>query len=76
MPAKITKTSMLSGVTRTMEFKAYEQDEFDTRLLAWRRGDKLIQEAFPELSNSAREFIKTGITSEEWDKYMGEDDDE
>jgi hypothetical protein len=58
-----------------MEFDLYDQDEFELRLLAWRRGDKLIQEAFPELSSDAREFIKTGVTPAEWDKYMGGDDD-
>jgi len=58
-----------------MEFDVYGQDEFESRLLAWRRGEKLIQEAFPELSDNAREFIKSGITSEEWDKYMGADDE-
>jgi hypothetical protein len=57
-----------------MQFEAYDQDEFELRLLAWRRGDKLIQEAFPELSSDAREFIKSGITPEEWRKYMGEED--
>lgn len=76
MPARITKTSPFTDRLHTMQFDIYDQDEFDLRLMAWRRGDKLIQEAFPELSNSAREFIKSGITSEEWDKYMGEEDDE
>jgi uncharacterized ubiquitin-like protein YukD len=74
MPAKITKTSPFTNITRTMQFERYDQDEFDSRLLAWRRGEKLIQEAFPELSANAREFIKNGITTEEWDKYMGGDD--
>jgi hypothetical protein len=58
-----------------MEFAAYDQDEFELRLLAWRRGEKLIQEAFPELSSDAREFIKSGITPLEWAKYMGEEDE-
>jgi hypothetical protein len=75
MPARITKTSPFTDRTHTMEFNLYDQDEFDLRLLSWRRGEKLIQEAFPELSDNAREFIKTGITSEEWDKYMGSDDE-
>lgn len=74
MPARITKTSPFTNITRTMEFMVYEQDDFDSRLLAWRRGDKLIQDAFPELSSNAREFIKSGITTEEWDKYMGEEE--
>lgn len=73
--ARITKTSPFTNLTRTMEFDVYEQDEFESRLLAWRRGEKLIQEAFPELSDNAREFIKSGITSEEWDKYMGAEDE-
>lgn len=75
MPARITKTSPFTDRTYTMEFDYYNQDEFDSRLLAWRHGDKLIQEAFPELSDDAREFIKTGITPAEWDKYMGDSDD-
>jgi hypothetical protein len=74
MPARITKTSPFTDRVYTMQFEAYDQDEFELRLLAWRRGDKLIQEAFPELSSDAREFIKSGITPEEWRKYMGEED--
>lgn len=75
MPARITKTSMLSRKTRTMEFEQYTAEEFEKRLLAYNNGKLLLQEAFPELSNSAREFIKTGITDEEWDEYMGGSDD-
>lgn len=75
MPARITKTSPFTDVTHTMEFQAYDQDEFDKRLLAWRRGEKLIQEAFPELSSTAREFIKSGITEEEWKRFMGDEDE-
>lgn len=71
MPARISKTSPFTDRIHTMEFPQYDQDEFESRLLAWRRGDKLIQEAFPELSSTAREFIKSGITSAEWRKYMG-----
>ncbi len=74
MPARITKTSPFTDILHTMEFDLYDQDEFDLRLLSWRRGDKLIQEAFPELSEDAREFIRTGVTPAEWDKYMGGDD--
>ena len=74
MPARITRTSPFTDRSHTIEFSIYEQDEFELRLLAWQRGEKLIQEAFPELSDDAREFIKTGITPEEWDKYMGGDE--
>ena len=41
-------------------------------LNAWNNGYLLIQEAFPELSPEAREFIKNGITEEEWQKYIVE----
>jgi hypothetical protein len=75
MPARITKTSPFTDRVYTMQFDAYDQDEFELRLLAWRRGDKLIQEAFPELSSDAREFIKSGVTPDEWRKYMGEEDE-
>jgi hypothetical protein len=57
-----------------MEFDLYDQQEFETRYLAWYSGKCLLQDAFPELSDDAREFIKTGITPLEWAKYMGEDE--
>jgi hypothetical protein len=73
--AKFTKTSMLSGITRTIEFAQYTQDEFEKRYLAWKRGDGLIQEIFSELSDSGREFILTGSTDAEWDNEFGDDDE-
>lgn len=76
MPARITRTSKFSGVTRTLEIKQYTQEEFDRRYAAWHRRDVLIQEAFPEISDSAREFIMTGTTDEEWAEMWGKDDDE
>lgn len=76
MPAKITKTSMLSGVTRTLVIDHYEQDEFDTRLNAWKDGKALIQDAFPNLTDSQREFILTGSSDAEWDEYFSEKDEE
>jgi hypothetical protein len=33
----------------------------------------LLQDAFPNITPAEREFIKTGITPEEWDEYFGED---
>jgi len=54
-----------------MEFDLYEQDEFESRYLAWQSGKCLIQEAFPELSDDALRFIQNGITEDEWIKYMG-----
>lgn len=70
MPATLTKKSAFTGKTRTMSFPQYEQDEFEQRMLAWKNKGLLIQEAFPELSDNAREFILTGATDDEWDEYF------
>tara|TARA_R100000773_G_C4199947_1_gene102780 strand:- start:762 stop:974 length:213 start_codon:yes stop_codon:yes gene_type:complete len=35
---------------------------------------RLIQDAFPNLSADEREFIKTGITPEEWDNMCQEEE--
>lgn len=72
MTARVTRTSTLTGITRTMEMSQYEGEEFEKRFNAWNNGYLLIQEAFPELSPEAREFIKNGITEEEWQKYIVE----
>jgi hypothetical protein len=74
MSARVTRTSMLSKVTRTLELPQYTPEEFERRMNAYNNG-LLIQDAFPEISDSAREFIKNGITEEEWDQYMSVGDD-
>ena len=35
---------------------------------------ELIQNAFPELSVSEREFIMTGMTDDEWNEQMGDEE--
>jgi len=60
----ITRTSKLSGITRQQEIAVtYNQ------LKAWENGE-LIQNAMPNLTPDEREFIQTGITSDEWDKLF------
>ena len=56
----ITMTSILSGKTTTKDI-----DVEPEQITAWQYG-VLIQDAMPKLSPSDREFIMTGITSEEW----------
>lgn len=70
MPARVTKTSIITGVTRTLQLPYYTQIEFEKRYVAYTNGVVMLEDAFPELSGSAIEFIKTGITDEEWQKYM------
>jgi hypothetical protein len=58
---RITRTSMISGNTNTMELPVTEEQ------LEKYYGGELLQNAFPNLSAGQREFIKTGITEQEWD---------
>ncbi len=62
---KITRKSPLTGITRTKEI-----DVTIEQILAWEEGE-LIQNAMPQLSADDREFVKTGITGEEWDQLFG-----
>ena len=57
----ITKKSMVTGYITTKDIKISIH-----QLNAWKNG-MLIQDAMPQVSASDRQFIKTGITSEEWD---------
>ena len=62
---------MVSGITRTLDLPITE-----TQLEAWASG-KLIQNAFPDLSPDEREFLQTGITTEEWEtRFKGEEQEE
>ncbi len=65
---KITKTSMLTGITRTFELDVTEE-----QLQKWYDGS-LIQDAMPQLSDSQREFLISGSTQEEWDEAYPEEE--
>ena len=59
---QITRRSQMTGVERTLDINVTAE-----QIDAWLRG-ALIQDAMPHLSVDDREFIKTGITAEEWDQ--------
>ena len=61
----ITRKSPITGITRTQEI-----DVTIDQILAWEMGE-LLQNAMPHLSADDREFVKTGITGEEWDQLFG-----
>ena len=63
----ITRTSILSGKTRTKKINV-NQSQIDK----WEAG-MLIQDAMPNVSVDEREFIMTGSTPEEWDLYFNEE---
>lgn len=61
---KITRTSNYSGITRTIDLPVTQ-----AQLDAWEAG-ALIQNVMPTLSPDDREFLKTGITPDEWDEMF------
>ena len=62
----VTRTSILSGVTATMDLDITEE-----QIAAYNDG-ALLQVAFSNLNAGEREFFKTGITSLEWDEMFGD----
>ena len=67
---QITRTSMISGNTNTMELNVTQE-----QLTAWESGVN-IQVAMPQLNADEREFVKTGMTPTEWNELFGEEEDE
>ena len=67
---KITRESMFSGIQRTMELDVTQE-----QLKNWEDG-MLIQNAMPNLTDDEREFIMTGVTTDEWDEYFGDFDEQ
>lgn len=68
----ISRTSRISGETHALELDITSEqlDRIENRF-----GSKeLIQDIVPHLSIDEREFLMTGITSEEWNKMFGEDE--
>ena len=63
---EITKTSIHSGITRTLHLPVTAE-----QIAAWKAGE-LIQNAMPWLNADEREFIKTGITPEEWQEIFAD----
>ena len=66
---EITKTSIHSGITRTLTLDVTAEE-----VANWKAGE-LIQNAMPRLNADEREFIKTGITAEEWEEMFGTQED-
>ena len=63
---KITRESSLSGETNTMELNITP-----VQITQYAMGNTLIQDVFPNLTPGEREFIKTGITVEEFAAMTG-----
>jgi hypothetical protein len=63
---KVTRISALTGNENTMELAVTT-----AQIKRYESGEILLQNAFPQLTAPEREFIKSGITPDEWQKYFG-----
>lgn len=61
---RVRRKSPFSGETRELDLPITSQ-QWDT----YCRG-AMVQEAFPHLNAAEREFIKTGISNEEWNAML------
>ena len=57
---------MLTGIERTLDLPVTIE-----QLQSYYEEGVLLQKAFPNLTAGEREFIKTGITDQEWEEQMG-----
>ena len=61
----ITRTSPISGATHSLEVNCTPE-----QLAAW-EGGTLIQIAMPDVEAPLREYMKSGVTPEEWRQTFG-----
>ena len=61
----ITRTSMISGKTHTLDIACTEE-----QLARWQAGEK-IQDCMPDVPAPLREFLMTGTTPAEWIAMFG-----
>jgi len=62
----ITKTSVITGKENTLNLPIT-----DEQLRQWQSGG-LVQDVFPNLDISQREFLISGTTHQEWQETFGE----
>jgi hypothetical protein len=63
---RITRVSMLTGHEATLDVPCTPY-----QLRCWQEGT-LLQEAMPQVPPPLREFVKSGITPEEWTETFGQ----
>jgi hypothetical protein len=73
---KVIRTSPLTGKVNEMEIPCTQEqlDEFHNRKPG--QPFRLIQQIFPNLNATQREFIMTGYTQEDWDKMFPPEEQE
>ena len=66
----VKAVSALTGQVSSMVLEITE-----AQLYAWAVDRVVAQKAFPQLSRDEREFLQTGIRSNEWDTLTPQDED-
>ena len=61
----ITQNSKLTGKLNTMEL-----DITYNKYTKYKLGKENVQDVFPNLNTEEREFLISGITSQEWDSFF------
>ena len=67
----VTRRSNLTGKVHSMDLPVTQQ-----QLDRYNRKIEHLQDVFPNLPASHREFIKTGITPKEWDEIFNDANDD
>jgi len=63
----VSMVSNFSGKTNTMELPIRPM-EFSRLINRWKTNGEYVQDVFPMLDDSQREFLISGVTPEEWDE--------
>jgi len=68
---QVTKTSIFTGITRTLEIDITEEQlsEIESKT------GRLIQHIVPHLTPDEREFLLTGCAADEWNELFKEEED-
>lgn len=67
----ITRVSPMTKIENSLDINV-TQEQLDKYFIE----GAFIQKAFPNLTPSEREFIKTGFTAEDWDALFPDEEDE
>lgn len=67
---RIRRQSIITGNITEQDIPCTEE-----QLFQWTNG-MLIQDAMPNLTMEQREFIMTGVTPEEWEEHIEEEDED
>ena len=69
---KLTKISLSSQKENTLDIPTLDETQYEQWVNQPRQTRPHIQDAFPQLTADEREFILSGLTSEEFRKLFGD----